>query len=53
MAKRVTRTKYQYDYYHAVRGPKTAVLNKIKRQTCQVCGRSLGRRVRVGGLEPS
>ena len=42
MAKRVTRTKYQYDYYHAVRGPKTAVLNKIKRQTCQVCGEAWG-----------
>ena len=42
MAKRTTRTQYQRDYYHAVRGLRTAVLNKIKRQTCQVCGEAWG-----------
>ena len=36
------RTKYQYDYYHAVRGPKTVALKKIRGQTCQVCGEAWG-----------
>ena len=42
MAKRTTRTQYQRDYYHAVRGPKTVALKKIRRQTCQVCGEAWG-----------
>ena len=36
------RTKYQKDYYHAVRGPKTVALKKIRGQTCQVCGEAWG-----------
>ena len=32
------RTKYQYDYYHAVRGPKTAAFRAVAAETCEICG---------------